>query len=77
MKVINKIKLIVALKKSIINKERINMNFEEKLINLVRENELLFNLKSMHYKNVFKKDKIWDEIAKNLNSNGKYYLLLL
>ena len=52
------------------------MAFEEKLIELVRVNEVLYNLKDKNYRRVDIKDKIWREITEKMGSTGKFLLTL-
>ena len=51
------------------------MSNTEKLIQLVKNYRILYDLSHENYKNVKKKDKIWDEIGKELNECGKYLIL--
>jgi len=41
------------------------------LIDLVREKPMLYDKGNRNYKKNELKDKVWKEIAKKLNSNGK------
>ncbi|KAF5301290.1 hypothetical protein FQR65_LT08889 [Abscondita terminalis] len=43
------------------------MNFNENLINSVRVREVLYNLRSQHYKNNVVRMELWSEIARELN----------
>jgi hypothetical protein len=47
------------------------MSFEEKLVEAVRENRILFDLKHPNYRRVDIKDRLWREIAHNLKSTGE------
>lgn len=50
-------------------------NSTERLIKQVKRHEVLFNLSHPDYRNVRIKNKIWDEIAKDMKlpgTGGKY-----
>lgn len=47
------------------------MSKTELLIEIVRKYPILYDLSHEDYKNIRKKDKIWIEIGKELNENGK------
>lgn len=46
---------------------------EEKLIELVKIEEVLYNKNKKGYKNIRVKDEIWKKIAKELEIDGEYY----
>lgn len=48
-----------------------NVMAEEKLINLVRLHECLYNIKSRHYSDQHMKHNAWEQIAKELNKTRK------
>jgi len=48
----------------------------EKLIGLVRSNVFLYDVGHNAYKNVVKKAEAWRDIAKEVNQDGMYYLLI-
>ena len=47
------------------------MDISEKIINIVKENDCLFNLQSKDFKNYYKKEEIWKEVAETLGLTGK------
>lgn len=47
---------------------------EEKLINLVKYHELLYDPDSKDYNNNTRKEQVWEEIGKQLKRSGKYTL---
>lgn len=51
------------------------MDFEEKLIEEVREQPMLFNLGLNDYKNLRKKDSAWKEVGSAMKCDGSYNLL--
>lgn len=53
-------------------KEIEKMTTNEKLIELVRSHECLYNKQSPLYKNVIKKTKLWEEIGEKLGMTGKW-----
>lgn len=52
-----------------------NMSVTEQLIEKVKEYPILYDLSHADYKNVRKKDKVWDEIGAALNEDGKLIYL--
>lgn len=48
------------------------MSFEEKLISEIRDNSIIYDIKSKSYKKNQVKEKIWKEISIKLNVPGKY-----
>ncbi|KAJ8934440.1 hypothetical protein NQ318_003835 [Aromia moschata] len=48
------------------------MALTEKLIELVKKYPILYDLSHEEYKNVRKKDKVWEQIGAELNDTGKY-----
>lgn len=48
------------------------MSIAEQLIEKVKEYPILYDLSHKDYKNVRKKDKIWDDIAAEMNENVKF-----
>lgn len=50
---------------------RKKMDFESNLITKVKEYECLWSKSDRNYKNVIAKEKIWAEIARELNVDGK------
>lgn len=49
-----------------------DMNSTEKLINLVQSYPCLYDKSNKDFKNSFKKEIIWDNIAKELNQSREY-----
>lgn len=49
----------------------VNNNNIEKLIELVKLHKVLYDLSHPEYKNIRKKNKIWDEIGVSLDTDGK------
>lgn len=47
------------------------MNFEEQLIEKVKEHDFLYNTKSKLYKNSIKREFVWSEIANGLGKSSK------
>ncbi|CAG9766009.1 unnamed protein product [Ceutorhynchus assimilis] len=45
--------------------------FTEKLIELVKKYPILYDLGNPDYKNIRKRDKIWDQIGAELNESGE------
>ena len=43
----------------------------EKLIELVREHRVLYDLSHEDYKNIYKKDKVWNEIGEEIGEDGE------
>lgn len=43
----------------------------ENLIDLIRQNELLYNPESNDYGNLRKKEQVWDDIGRQLKRSGK------
>ena len=52
------------------------MAFTEKLIELVKIYPILYDLSYEDYKNVRKKDKVWEQIDVELKESGKWFYLL-
>ena len=50
--------------------------YDEKLIELVRRNPALFDLQNSKYSDNTFKEKIWNEISKELNVPGKKNILV-
>jgi len=48
----------------------------EKLTGLVRCNVFLYDVGHNDYKNVVKKAKAWQDIAKEVNQDGMYYFFI-
>lgn len=48
----------------------------EKLIEMVKNNPILYNRSHEDYQNLKKKDKIWIEIGKEFNESGTYLKLM-
>lgn len=48
----------------------------ERIIEIVRNYPILYDLSHEDYKNVKKKDRTWSEIGKQLNASGKYQFLV-
>lgn len=44
----------------------------ERLIELVRQNAILYDLRNPHYLNSKKKNIIWDNIGKELKCEGRF-----
>lgn len=47
------------------------MGFVEELIELIKNNEIIYNKKCGGYKNIARKAEIWENISKTLNQPGK------
>lgn len=43
----------------------------EKFIEVVRQHSILYDVTNKEYKNLRKKDKIWENISKIVGGNGK------
>lgn len=50
-------------------------NFTEKVIEAVKSHAILYDYSHPDFKNIRKKNKVWDEIGKILEIDGKYMLL--
>ena len=50
---------------------------DEKLIDLVRQYDALYNTSNAMYSDNSYKNRIWEEIGKELNTSGKSYFELL
>lgn len=50
---------------------------EEKLIELVKLHDLLYNPENRDYSNKVKKELIWEDIGKQLKRTGSYFNLIL
>lgn len=48
------------------------MSETEKFIEIVRQYPILYDITNKDYKNIKRKDSIWDDIAKSWGSNGEY-----
>jgi hypothetical protein len=48
----------------------------ELLVECVRKHPTLYDMSNEDYRNVRKKDQLWDEIGKELHVPGKYYCLI-
>ena len=46
-------------------------NVDEKLIDCVRQYDILYNISHQHYYDTLRKENAWEEIAQTLNSQGK------
>lgn len=44
---------------------------EEQIIDFVKQNPLLYDLRNPNYKNRTSRDKLWNDIATSLNKSGK------
>lgn len=53
--------------------QRFTAEEDEKIIDLVRENECLYNLAHKMYKNNDFKHRLWCELADKLNRDGEYF----
>jgi hypothetical protein len=47
----------------------------ELLIETVKKHPMLYDIRNEDYRNVRKKDQLWDEIGKELHVHGKYCLV--
>lgn len=47
-------------------------SFKEKLIQLVKQHECLYNMEHEDYKNVNYKHRLWERIGATLDVDGKY-----
>ena len=52
------------------------MAFSEKLIELVKIYPILYDLSHKDYKNVRKKDKVWEQIGVELKESGKWFCFI-
>lgn len=50
---------------------------DEQLIEFVSNHTILYDLKNPEFKNILKKDLIWEEAGKILNRTGKKYVLTI
>ena len=50
------------------------MSFEEKLIEKIKENDIIFNTKSKMYKNSIKKEYVWSKIADELGNSSNLFM---
>lgn len=57
--------------------KQLTMDLTEKLISLVQENPCLYDCRIKNYKNVAKKDLVWEQIAHELEQNSKCILYFI
>ena len=74
---LHNISLIVTMPRRAAKKEMSKIDEKKmKLIQLVRENEILYDLSHVDHKNAQMKLVIWEKIALILGETGKYFLLI-
>lgn len=49
-----------------------SMDQTEKLVEIIKKYSIIYDLTHPDYKNIRKKDKVWEEIGLELGKNGKY-----
>lgn len=62
----------ISQKKRKYKKIELTEEEEETLIDLIKNNEELYNVRHEKYKNKHHKDRLWLEIAENMNKPGEY-----
>lgn len=62
---------------SIIRARLVNVKMEdEKLIEMVRKYEFIYNLKHPKYMDIYKKEMAWKEIGEKVGESGKFFVSL-
>lgn len=53
-------------------KTKFTLEEEEKIIDFVKSNDILFNVKHKQFRDGEKKNRLWLQLAKELSSDGLY-----